>query len=487
MNPLDRAIAALAPGWALRRQQARIRLNALYEAAAPSRLRKQRNDASSADAVVNQAGSSLRMTGRYFDENYDIAKGVLTTLVNNTVGRGIAPEPQVRTTGGELHKEFNELITQLWNDWVLKPDVTWEHHYYSAQRLMCRSFYRDGEVLQQFIDATATRIQHGTRVPFSIEMIEADFLPYDFIEDQRNIIQGVQKNQWGRPTAYHLLKRHPGALSQLVTFNEETKRVPADRMLHLKLTDRIRQTRGVSIFASVITRLEDIKDYEESERVAARVAAAMAAAIKKGSPDLYEAPDNSDTYRELEMTPGMIFDDLEPGESIEMIESKRPNTNLQAFRDSQMRAVAAGTSTNYSSIAKNYQGSYSSQRQELTESNITYGVLRDFWVERQARPTYNRFLLNALLGNIIRAPSDVNRDTLMDADFGVGRQPWIDPQKEISADKLAIESGIKTRSQVIRERGGSPTQVAVQRELELEQDAELRQKGWLPQLGLDSS
>ena len=45
----------------------------------------------------------------------------------------------------------------------------------------------------------------------------------------------------------------------------------------LTLVKRINQARGVSIFHNVIRRLDDIQEIEESERVAARVAAAIAA------------------------------------------------------------------------------------------------------------------------------------------------------------------------------------------------------------------
>ena len=68
----------------------------------------------------------------------------------------------------------------------------------------------------------------------------------------------------------------------------------------------------MSVFAAVLGRLEDIKDYEESERIAAKVAASMAAFIKKGSQDMYpnEMKDGEMLARELKFRPGMIFDDL---------------------------------------------------------------------------------------------------------------------------------------------------------------------------------
>jgi capsid protein len=57
----------------------------------------------------------------------------------------------------------------------------------------------------------------------------------------------------------------------------------------------------------------------------------------------------------------MIFDDLHPGEEIGMIDTNRPNPNLLAYRQGQLRAVGAGTTTSYSSVAKDYNGTYSAR------------------------------------------------------------------------------------------------------------------------------
>lgn len=70
----------------------------------------------------------------------------------------------------------------------------------------------------------------------------------------------------------------------------------------------------------------------------------------------------------------MIFDDLAPGEDLGMVESNRPNVHLHEFRNGQLRAVAAGSRGSYSSIARDYNGTYSAQRQNWWKAMkaITY-------------------------------------------------------------------------------------------------------------------
>ena len=157
-------------------------------------------------------------------------------------------------------------------------------------------------------------------------MLEADYVPMGKQSSgPATINQGIEINAWGAPVAYHVLRDAPESAASITT---ATKRVAADRMLHLKNVHRIRQLRGVSVFASVLNRFDDLKDYEESERIAAKIAASMAAYIKKGAPDLYE-PDADAEPRQMKFRPGMVFDDLKPGEDIGMIDTNRPNQNLE--------------------------------------------------------------------------------------------------------------------------------------------------------------
>jgi lambda family phage portal protein len=474
-NFIDKAIEVVSPEAALRRETARHILKAqrAYEAAQPSRLRKTKTDPGSGDTILERAGVSLRLQARHLDENHDLAGGVLDVLVNNVVGRGIAVEPQVKLKNGDLAKPVNDKLMELWEEWVRFPEVTWECHWNHMLRLLARHWFRDGEVLVKHIEGTSNTIDHGTLVPYSLEMIEADFLPFDLTDTKKKIIHGVEKNAWRRPRAYHLYKEHPGDAHTLVT-KFDTKRFPAEKILHLKISKRISQTRGVSVFASVMARMEDIKDYELSERMAAKVAASICAYIRKSldGPAAGVQVDESGK-RKMEMRPGMIFDNLLPGEEVGMIDSNRPNAMLEQFRNSQLRAVAAGTSTGYSSISKDYNGTYSAQRQELVEQSVHYAVLREYFIERCVRPIWERFVSMAVLsGQLQLAEGEINSNSLKKAGFQGPIMPWIDPQKEANAEEKMVSAGFKSRAQVIRERGGNPQDTFEQIKQEREQEKE---------------
>lgn len=474
-NLIDKAIEVVSPEAALRRETARHILKAqrAYEAAQPSRLRKIKTDPGSGDTIVERAGVSLRLQARYLDENHDLAGGVLDCLVNNVVGRGISVEPQVKMKDGNLAKPVNDQLMELWEEWIRFPEVTWECHWNHMLRLLARHWFRDGEVLAKHILGTSANIDHGTLVPYSLELIEADYLPFDYSDQKKRIIHGVEKNGWGRPKAYYLYKDHPGNPNTL-TLRQDVKRFAAEKILHLKISKRISQTRGVSVFASVMTRMEDIKDYELSERMAAKVAASICAYIRKSldGPAAGVQVDESGN-RLMKMQPGMIFDNLLPGEEVGMIDSNRPNNMLEQFRNSQLRAVAAGTSTSFSSISKDYNGTYSAQRQELVEQSVHYAVLREYFIERCVRPIWERFVSMAVLSGQLKVPENqINPRTMKKAGFQGPVMPWIDPQKEAVAEEKMVQSGFKSRAQVIRERGGNPQDTFEQIKQEREQEKE---------------
>lgn len=469
MNFLDRVTGSLAPTWTLKRVQSR-KLLAAYEAVKPSRTRRNISDNRSGDALTDGATETLRGQARHLDQNHDLARGALNCLVNNVVGaNGIGVEAQPKDANGSIHKEFAETLQKSFNEWARRPDTTGEYTWAKVQRMMARAWFRDGEVLSKSLMGNVPFLQHNSKVPFSIELLECDYLA-DINSSKDMITQGVERNAWGKPRYFHLYKQHPGDYD---SYKMETRRVNADVIDHVKLTDRIRQARGVSVFAAVMNRLNDIKDYEDSERVAARISAAMAMYIKKGDATMYNEDDDEDG-RSFPIQPGAVFDNLMPGEDVGTIESNRPSSLLQPFRDSMLKAVASGISASYSTISKSYDGTYSAQRQELVEQWVNYAVLSDEFTSMFVDKIWRRFVSIAVASGVVKVPPGVDRSTLYDAEYIAPSMPWIDPAKEAKGHDLNLGLKLKSPQQIIRSTGAKPEDVLDQWE---RWNKELEQRG----------
>lgn len=467
LNAIDRLVAFFSPVGGLQRANAR-RILAQYEAARPSRMRKFARDVRSPDLQVLQGAVNLRTLARNLEQNHDIARGALRTMINSFIGpAGIGIEPQPRRADGTIHKEYAAALRDAHRDWCLKPEVTQRHTWAKSQRLVAKSWIRDGECFAQQLIGRVPFLDHGTKVPYSLELFEADMVPMDFHDIGKGIRQGIARNAWGRPTSYYVWKAFPNDRQVLVR-SVDLKRIDASRVLHVALLDRIGQLRGVSEFASVITRLEDIKDYEESERVAAKVAASLTAYIKKGSPDMWDGS-NAETDaegnplpREINFTPGMLIDSLGIGEEVGMIKSDRPNPNVVTFRQGQLRAVAAGLGALYSSIARDYSGTWSSQRQELVEQWVNYAVMTDEFTGMFVQPVWQSFVQAAHLSGVVPIPDDIKEGTADDALFIGQSMPWIDPLKEAAAWHSLTRDGFASEVEVMRKRGVNPRDVLEQ-------------------------
>jgi len=463
---IDRAIGWLAPGVAVERARARMVL-AHYEAADAKRTLRKIREGGSGNVAVARAGRSLREQARHLEQNHDLAIGALTTLTAAIVGPGgIGIEPRPRRADGSIHQDAAAALRLLWRDWQRSPEVTWQMDWAAVQRMLVRSWLRDGEVFAEMVQGNSlSGYRHGTRVPLSLHLMEADFCPLELSDTGRRLVQGIEHDRWGRPTRYHFYEAHPADTWQTTSsvLQSATRPVPASRVLHLALRDRLHQVRGVSVFHAVLERLEDLKDYEESERVAAKVAASMAAYIKKGTADLYAPPGEDGTApRNMRFAPGMIFDDLMPGEEIGTIDTARPSAQLEPHRKGQLRAVAAGTFCTYSSLARDYDGTYSAQRQEMVEGYGVYGQLQSAAIGDAIQPVYERVVMVAQLANLLPAFPDVVAESWDDALYIAPAMPWIDPAKEAAAWEKLEQNTYASGPEIIRRRGHDPHDVLEQ-------------------------
>lgn len=458
MNLVDRIVGYFNPLAGVQRRAARSVLNQ-YEAAEPSRLRKFRRENASQNQLVQKSAGAIRAQARHLARNHDIARGALRTIVNNVVGpKGIGIEPQPRRADGTIHEEYAKALSELYRDWQRRPEVTQRHHFAQVQRLMCRAWIRDGEAFAQRLVGNVAYLDHGTRVPYSLEMFEAEMVPMEYTDGQR-INQGIERNAWGKPVRYWVYKQSPNSIYRVPT-TADLKSIGFDSVYHIATFDHIGQLRGISEFASVITRLEDIKDYEESERVAAKIAAMLTAYVKKGNPNLYVAPETTPSQpRSINFAPGMVIDDLAIGEEIGLIDSKRPNPNVLTFRQGQLRAVAAGLPISYSSLSRDYNGTYSSQRQELVEQWIHYATLTDEFVGMFIQPVWEDLVQAAAISGVLPIPKDVVAGSESDAIYVAQAMPWIDPLKEALGAEALVKAGFASEVEMIRRRGANPRDV----------------------------
>lgn len=464
MNLVDSVIAAFSPARAVRRAQAR-RVLAAYEGGKSTKRNKKSRDNSTGERQVVRDAATVRATMRDLERNHDLVRGGLLTLTRNVIGpNGISIEPTPRkgVRGAEdyddIDDDFARDLLNAFREWSVRPEVTRTMSWVQAQEMAFRARGRDGECFVQLVEGLSPTIRHASAVPLSIELLEADVVPLDYDRETPNIQAGIERNAWGEPVAYWVHKNHPGNGGWFVDNN--LKRVPAQRMLHLANRERFSGLRGISQFASAIDRLLDVKGYEGDEMMAARISARTTLSIKRDvamegwTPPLDASgqPQNP-ADREFLIEPGAVFDQLYPGESLEMANPNRPNPNLGKFRADMLRAASRAASLTYSAISGDYDGTYSAQRQELVEGYDGYRMLTEQFVSEFVRPVWERFVTLGIASGVIKVPAHIRPETVMQADFRGPKMPWIDPQREAAGLQMLARGGWQSVTQGIADRG----------------------------------
>jgi len=433
------------------------RVNARYDAADPTRLeRNNRRRLYGREAATPGLNTidRIRERARDLEQNTATVPSLLNHISVGLIGEGIVPEPVLVTASGDLLLEVSDQLRELWHEWEEGGETSGSYTELEAQNLTVRSFYRDGEVM---LIHHISRPMANSRIPYSYQLLESDTFATD--SDHPN---GIKYNRFGKPTQYRF-NTSRGVLNP----NSYTN-VPAHKVSHLMNRIRIGQRRGISALAPIIDEIHDVDEIDSSERIAAKVASMMALVIHKGSTEQeYQDAIEDDLERDIEFVPGSIIDNLEVGERAEIVESRRPSIERMEFRKSILRGIAGGIGpVSFSNLAREYGGTYSSQRQELVEMK---GIQQQHWrryVQKIEVPKWKFFVQACQLAGLVNIPSTATERSIYYPDYTAAVIPWIDPAKEALAYKTMIEQQLESREWIARSRGRDIREIMKQQEAE---------------------
>ena len=441
--------------------------SALYEGATYGRrLSAWGSSGAGPDAALWGSLRTLRARARQMVRNDPLATGGLDTLVANLVGMGITPRWELKEDP-ELKRE----IGRLWADWTAEADADGLLDFYGIQALVARELVEAGEVLIRF---RPRRPESGLSVPLQLQVIEADHLDAGYnseLASGNRIRMGIEFDRQGRRVAYHLYREHPGEMFLAGTDMGRT-RVKADEVIHVYRVLRAGQKRGVPWLAAVILTQHDLNEFDDAEIVRKKGAAMIGGYIveRPGEsldyPPIGERQDRDSEGREVvAMEPG-TFPVLPEGMDVRFSTPADVGGGYEAFTRRQDRRVARGfggmsyekysgdlSNVNYSSIRA---GNLEFQR---VCKQIIYNVL----VHRFCRRVAERWMDYAVLSGRLRIRDyDEARRKYNRVKWDIDGWEWVDPEKDVKAEKDAVRSGFKSRSQVVGERGRDAEAVDVE-------------------------
>jgi lambda family phage portal protein len=434
---------------------------------------------SSVDSEIWGSLRLLRNRARQLTRDNDYAAQALRTIQANVIGKGIPFQAQVKKQrGNKLDQTVNDQIEQLWAKWCRARHchTSGKLSFADIERLVIRSVAESGEVFIRIIKQPFG----GSPVPMALEVLEADWIDDRMSgrtgENGNEIRMGVEVDRWSRPVAYWFLPMHPG--DYLVTGTQQANlgnpvRVPADEVIHLFVTQRPGQTRGVPWMASSIKNLHQLSGFVEAEVVRARASSALMGFITSPEGEL-QGDDLVDGERVSAFEPG-VFKYLAPGESVTVPALNAPDGQFEPFLRAMLRGMSAGLGISYHNLSQDYsQTNYSSSRLALLEERDNWRVLQEWMIESFHQRVLETWLDLAVLSGQLQLPLyETDPERYRQVRWMPRGWSWVDPQKEITALREAEMAGYMTKAEIIAESGGDIEEVFQQRRRELDLAQEL--------------
>lgn len=426
----------------------------------------------SMDSELRGALPKIRNRSRELVRNNDHAKSVIRAFGNNVIGEGVRMQSQVLQArgGGKLDEKINSQIETQWEKWGKKINCHTEGQmdFHDIAKMLVEQVFEAGEIYVRFIYQKFG----DSKVPLSLEIIEADKLDDDYnlkLAGESYIKMGVEKNQWGRPIGYHFYQTHPGETGIYSGFQKKRVRIPADEVIPLFPVSRPGQTRGVPVLASAMVNLHHMAGYQEGEVVTARATSSLMGFIESPTGDALADDVDTNTGEKLTSFEPAVFKYLGPGEKMNVPNIQRPSGQFEPFVRAMLRSLGAGSGISYETISRDYsQSNYSSTRQALVEDRDNYKIIQKWIIRHFYQIVFEKWLDLAVLSGAVKIKNYELAPDLYKAPKWMPRGwSWIDPLKEVMANKAAVRAGFKTQSEVISEMGGDYDQFIQMREREV--------------------
>jgi lambda family phage portal protein len=444
-----------------------------------------------ADKAISDQIQTIRDRARQLERDNRYVSRWLSALENNVLGAdGINFQSKVREKSGKFDKGANVKIEEAWTDWT-KPQncsLSREDSWIDLQKLILRSTARDGGVLIQ-IKRGRDLNAHG----IALNLLEIDMLDVRYTEVLTNgneVRLGVERNNMGQVVAFHLLQTHPGDFMgyPMPMNNRDRVRVPAfgtnpagDEILHYYVKSRIMQSVGVPWLTPAMRDLHHLDEYQHAELLQSRAAAAKGGWFEnergeQWSGDREQSTDedgNTEETQHLMDFDQAAYEELPPGVKFVPWDPQHPNNAFEAYIRANLHGVSAGLDIDYATLTGDLsQNSFSSTKAGRLEIQEQWKKVQGHLITNACVQIFGSWLAMSMLTRKLALPT-AKYDQMNRPLFKGRRWPWVDPVKDMQAASQALESKLRSKSDIIAENGGDYEDTMEQLAFEKETEKEL--------------
>lgn len=474
----DRVLFAVSPDRAAKRVRARvdheIRMMmseraverfAAYEGAENDRIRGEKwltSKLSSNDQLQTELETLVeRSLDLYRNDCY--AASAINGRVDNVIGSGIRPQSRVQPERGIITpakaEEFNVMAEWLFSRWAKIE------RFYAKQRQLerCNGIYGESW-LDIGNDDNPTK-----PVSLSVQVISPQRIPivsYQQLKTGERRRLGLRLDSKSQGVAAYVRRSHPGD-SEAYDQTEDERSIGTE-ILHCFEELFPGQLRGVPWIAPAMARLKDLKDFVHANLIAEQVAACHSAFITGITDPVVIAEQGRSRSNLEDLSPGTI-QYLADGEGVAFSDPARPGTTLAPYVEWALHGVAAAIRYPYELLAKQFTNNFSGGRLALIDGRITFKVWQSCLIESMLEPVWEKFIDQCVFQGAIDIDPvvyEANRSHFLQHAWIPPGWPWVDPEKEVTADLAAIAGGLQTETESLAARGRDFDETLAQRERE---------------------
>lgn len=414
----------------------------------------------------------LRNRSRYEAKNHPVASRIVDVLVAETIGSGLRP-----------HIVGDENLEKKWDQWAQECDADGVQDFYGLEALIFRDQIIGGDA---FGRGRPRRLSDGLTVPMQIQLLPGEFCPYDttFLQNSKS---GILFSGPGQRSAYAFHKIHPGEVGAGFNANDFSI-VPASSVAHVFSQREIGQIRGEPWLTRAIIKIAELDQFTDAELIRKKMTAMIAFFVEMPQDEnaiiLQEEDENGNLIDVDAMgnpidDPFDLLPEVEPGATLPLPAGAKITQTQTAdvggtfdpFIRQVMREICAAVSVPYELITNDWSGVNDRlARVSLLKFYQQVKQWRQMMVRQFCRPMWRQFLNAAYESGAWTPPEGKTVADFMNVEWIGDPFPHIHPVQDVQADAAAVKAGFKTRSQVIRERGGSPETVREERAAELAAD-----------------
>lgn len=465
---IDSCVEAWSPRMAWDRSQIRGQSGGLRSGSWDGRLGDWSPPSGDANAVTINDLTTVRDRSRDAALNNPIAQAVRRIMADYVVDRGLKPQCLIDYDrlgiSEQQAQDWQGACEAFYECESKKADVTGKCDMPALQRLIYLSMWDGGDVFVSYPMVADDDGRVGTRINL-IEAERVDTPPEGYTDPLVN--GGVATDKWAKPRGYWVYRGHPGDRkpNRLQMQFEFWSRIRAGRLNIVQLfhQDRIGQSRGIPGFAQGLPLIDQINEYVEDVAIQAQIQTRLGFFIETAA-DPFEAGKSmgKDFYKKLQgrgIAPGSV-NLIRKGDSVNAIGATAPGQYFDPFLVRLQRIIAACIGAPYEILfgdiaAANFSsiraGFLSFRKKIQGEQDILIPALQAYW----DHIIYEGWL-DGMLGDVGKTvPFESDRAAWARVKWVRPAPGYVDPTKEFSAYKIALDNGMMSLSQVIAEGGGN--------------------------------